>query len=99
MEKTRIQNCLYTVISFVVYVDIYMLCTHTGFPGGASGEESTCQFKRNMRLGFDPCSGRSPGGGYGNPLQCSCLENPMDRGAWLVCSPQGHEKLDMIEVT
>ena len=24
----------------------------------------------------------SPGGGYGNPLQCSCLENPMDRGAW-----------------
>ena len=28
-------------------------------------------------------SGRSPGGGHGNPLQCSCLENPMDRGAWL----------------
>ena len=27
-------------------------------------------------------SGRSPGGGYGNPVQCSCLENPMDRGAW-----------------
>ena len=26
--------------------------------------------------------GRSPGGGNGNPLQCSCLENPMDRGAW-----------------
>ena len=26
--------------------------------------------------------GRSPGGGQGNPLQCSCLENPMDRGAW-----------------
>ena len=25
---------------------------------------------------------RSPGGGHGNPLQCSCLENPMDRGAW-----------------
>ena len=29
-----------------------------------------------------PGSGRSPGGGNGNPLQCSCLENPMDRGAW-----------------
>ena len=27
-------------------------------------------------------SGRSPGGGHGNPLQCSCLENPMDREAW-----------------
>ena len=29
-----------------------------------------------------PRLGRSPGGGHGNPLQCSCLENPMDRGAW-----------------
>ena len=32
--------------------------------------------------GLIPGSGRSPGGGYGNPLQYSCLENPMDRGAW-----------------
>ena len=32
-------------------------------------------------MGFIPGSGRSPGGGHGNPLQYSCLENPMDRGA------------------
>ena len=32
--------------------------------------------------GSIPGSGRSPGGGHGNHLQCSCLENPMDRGAW-----------------
>ena len=32
--------------------------------------------------GSIPQSGRSPEGGYGNPLQCSCLENPTDRGAW-----------------
>ena len=32
--------------------------------------------------GLIPGSGRSPGGAQGNPLQCSCLENPMDRGAW-----------------
>ena len=32
--------------------------------------------------GSIPGSGRSPGGGNGNPLQCSCLENSMDRGAW-----------------
>ena len=32
--------------------------------------------------GLIPGSGRSPGGGHGNPLQCSCLENPIDRGAW-----------------
>ena len=34
-------------------------------------------------VGSIPGLGRSPGGGHGNPLQYSCLENPMDRGAWL----------------
>ena len=34
-------------------------------------------------VGLIPGLGRSPGGGRGNPLQYSCLENPMDRGAWL----------------
>ena len=33
-------------------------------------------------VGLIPGSGRSPGGGHGNPLQYLCLENPMDRGAW-----------------
>ena len=33
-------------------------------------------------MGSIPGSGRSPGGGHGNPLQFSCLENPTDRGAW-----------------
>ena len=33
-------------------------------------------------MGSVPGLGRSPGGGHGNPLQYSCLENPMDRGAW-----------------
>ena len=33
-------------------------------------------------LGSVPGSGKTPGGGHGNPLQYSCLENPMDRGAW-----------------
>ena len=35
-----------------------------------------------------PGSGRSPGGGHGNPLQYSCLENPMDRGVWWVTVPE-----------
>ena len=40
-----------------------------------------------------PESGRSPGGGHGNPLQYSCLENPMDRGAWSEegYTPWGHK--------
>ena len=37
-------------------------------------------YVRDMSL--VPGSERAPGGGHGNPLQCSCLENPMDRGAW-----------------
>ena len=53
-----------------------------GFPGGARGKEPAGQRRRYKRYGFDPWSGRSPGGGHGNPLQYSCLENPMDRGAW-----------------
>ena len=36
--------------------------------------------------GSTPGLGRSPGGGYGNPLQYSCLENPMDKGAWKTAS-------------
>ena len=50
-----------------------------GFPGGSAGKESTCNAGD---LGLIPGSGRSPGEGNGNPLQYSCLENPMDRGAW-----------------
>ena len=36
----------------------------------------------DIREGLTPGSGRSPEGGHGNPFQYSCLENPMDRGAW-----------------
>ena len=50
-----------------------------GFPCGSDGEESPCNVGD---LGSIPGSGRSPGEGNGNPLQCSCLENPMDRGGW-----------------
>ena len=45
-----------------------------------------------------PGSGRSPGGGHGNLLQYSCLENPMDKGAWWD-SPQGHKESDVTEAT
>ena len=50
-----------------------------GFPGGSEVEESACNAGD---LGSIPGSGRSPGEGNGNPLQYSCLENPMDGGAW-----------------
>ena len=53
-----------------------------GFPGGASGKEPAYQCRDIRDAGSTPESGRSPGGGHGKPLQYSCLENPMDRGAW-----------------
>ena len=51
-------------------------------------------------VGLIPGSGRSPGGGKGNRLQDSCLENPMDREACLVSySPQGCKESDTTEAT
>ena len=50
-----------------------------GFPGGSYGKESACNVGDP---GSIPGSGRSLGEGHGNPLQYSCLENPMDGGAW-----------------
>ena len=50
-------------------------------------------------LGSDPGSGRSPGGGHGNPLQYSCLENPMDRGAWRAAVHGVGKESNMTEVT
>jgi len=53
-----------------------------GFPGGSVGKESACKAGDAGDVGSIPGSERSPGGGHGNPLQYSCLKNPMDRGAW-----------------
>ena len=46
-----------------------------------------------------PGSGRSPGGGQGNPLQCSCLENPHGQRSLAGYSPQGHTELNTTEAT
>ena len=56
--------------------DIISLCNTGGFPGGSAGKESACSAGDQ---GSVPGWGRSSGGGHGNPLQYSCLENPMDR--------------------
>ena len=62
---------------------IITLCTtkkeKLGFPGGSDGKG----FANSVGdIGSIPVSGRSPGDENGNPLQYSCVENPMDRGAW-----------------
>ena len=67
-----------------------------GFPGDTSGKESTCN---TGDTGLIPGSGRSPGGGHGNPLQYSCLENSMDRGARWATVQRAAKESDMTEVT
>ena len=64
------------VVQFYIYMYFYI---YKGFPGSSAGKEFTCNAGD---LGSIPELGRSPGKGNGNPLQYSCLENPMDRGAW-----------------
>ena len=53
-----------------------------GFPDHASDKEFVCQYRRHKIQGVDLWEGKSLGGGQGNPLQYSCLWNPIDRRAW-----------------
>ena len=64
-----------------------------GFFDGLDGKESSCQYRGPK---FDSWSRKSPGEGNGNLLQCSCLENPMDRGAWWATA-HGDADLDSTE--
>ena len=59
--------------------ELFHLKSQKGFPGGSEVKASACNAED---LGLIPESERSPGEGNGNPLQYSCLENPMDGGAW-----------------
>ena len=65
-----------------------------GFPGGSDGKEPTCSAGD---LGSIPGLGRSPGGGHGNPLQYSCLENPHGQRSLEGYSPQGLKESDTAE--
>ena len=59
------------------------------FPYSSDHEENACSAEDP---GSIPGSGRSPGEGNGNPLQYSCLENSIDRGAW---QATGHEEAEL----
>ena len=66
----------------LVYCFIFWCSMTPRLPWWLRGKESTCQCRRCRRPRLTPGSRRSPGEGNGNPLQYSCLGNPMDRGAW-----------------
>ena len=63
------------------YLEIFFLIEYC-FPGGAVGKNPPANAGDISNVGLIPGLGRSPGGGNGNPLQDSYLENPMGRGAW-----------------
>ena len=65
--------------SFHINISHY---SHWGFPGSTSGKNLPANAGDIKDVGSVPGTGRSPGGGHSNPLQYSCLGNPMDRGAW-----------------
>ena len=62
-------------------------------PQWLSGKESTCIAEATEDSGSIPGLGRSPRGGNGNPLQYSCLENPMDRRAWWAIQSMGSQRV------
>ena len=87
-------NCNLRKLSYRWIWDPFRL----GVPGCWVGKESTCNAGDSGDVGSIPGSGRSPVGGYSNPLQYSCLENPMERSL-VGYSPWGHKELDMTEAT
>ena len=70
----RLKYCIY-----INNATVYGRGKKWDFPGGSDGKVSAYNVGDP---GSIPGSGRSPGEGNGNPLQYSCLENPVDRGAW-----------------
>ena len=78
-EKSLLSQILFLTCPHCLLVSVFSsrLLELPGFPGSTNGREPTCQRRRQET--WVPSLGRSPAGGNGNPLQYSCLENPMDR--------------------
>ena len=80
----------YNYVIYIYYINctimlfLHNFVTYYFFPGGAVVKSSPANTGAARNTCSIPGLGRTPGGGHGNPLQYSCLENPMDRGAWRV---------------
>ena len=72
----------------------YRLCHRMGFPCGSEGKETACNVGDESSI---PGLGTSPGEENGKPLQYSCLENPMDRGACLATTHRVAKESDMTQ--
>ena len=94
MKAHQVQARMEEALSFCI-----SLCLFGGFPGGTVVKNPPVNAGDARDAGSIPGLGRSPGGGHGNPLQYSCLENPMDREALRGYSPWGCKEPDITKVT
>ena len=85
----------FLVSQYLKELYLHYTIVYQGFRDSSVGKESACYARGTSDVGSIPGSGRSPGGGNGNPLQYSCLENLRDRGACL--QSMGYTELDMTE--
>ena len=87
LQSTEMQRAQHdwvtnTFTFFFFFPVTIRLCTTPGLPRWLNGKESASQCRRHRRHEFHLWVGKIPWKGNGNPLQYSCLENPMDRGTW-----------------
>ena len=90
------KNNAITILGKMCFIEriIFQSFQWMGFPGGSDSKESACNVGD---LSLIPGFGRSPGGGHGNPLQCSCLEKPHGQKSLVGYSPWGCKELDTTE--
>ena len=82
LQYSGLENPMDCIVHAVAKSQTRLSDLHKGFPGGGSGKEPTRRCRRCKRHGFDSWVRKIPRRRDGNPLQYSCLENPMDIGAW-----------------
>ena len=85
----HVSGCTHSEVSLSCILEIYQMYISVGFtnqystfPDGSAGKNSACSAGDTGDISSITGLERSPGEENGNPLQYSCLENPMDRGAW-----------------
>ena len=86
----RIACIGYDAVELTGHLDKSSCCGMVGLPGGSVVKNLPANADDTGDTGSIPESGRSPGERNGNPLQYSCLENPMDRGAWWAIVTTGY---------
>ena len=80
--KVCIEFVTILLLFYVLLYFFFLAMRYVGFPSGSNGKESVCSSGDEGNVGSIPGLERSPAEGNCNPLQYSCLENPMDRVAW-----------------